>query len=820
MAQTPSENRLNTGKAPKVEKTDVENISSYFSFYLGKIKYYNQATGLYKIEISNKGTTCIYARALTDTFSDALGIKSKFRYAYNTNVLVGQPVYSATEPGIIIGALEKSVQDVGAIPKNQTGDFLDEKSYYQEMNSFETAENFNKEGIFQTNNAKADVIEGENISTNSKGSGLISLDNLVKLVGSDLAKIECFNIDDFVRIVSDNFKHITCFGDKEIYNDNGNLNVVWKGTSYEHETYDINYKDSPKPFEISKNEDGVANYGNVTSKSNDKDLEKIFYEEGRSRFAEYIGKLGNIFNLFISDPRRILNKYPEYYYVSKGRLHINEDGSIVMQSAGDIIIEKTGIGVPSPTEIERKEFVEQTRTKLDAYKNWIIHDEDDLFHVLYQWADYTKWFNNYYSMAEFFADEKRYHVPSETECEAGMSANNVNEDKEIINLDYENTFSRQKKTFAKIVLSRDGSVLVIDTNGSAINMSGGDITISSAKNIKLSAANNIIMESGGDITALAAGNIEFSSIFKGLILKSKRWIQNFCSNGPILLQSTFNPNRDITDGIAERFGGYNTKNGIILKTTNSSDVSVTTGGQGSFIINCKNMIVKTLLNVIFTAQKFLIDKIAMFMPGKSYFRGMAYSDGMQSQLFQQGEDIPAITFGGKQSTLVSYNSGVNSQLNALNSQMTDMLKGNSLDDHEKKALSEDISSSVQFSYRSEEEYDTSSTNNEYRNVYVPITQAYINQNKSKIFLPGYKAGEDSHTYTQLEFTELQDFGNGTTKYPYPGKYPQIYEGLNKIKDPAKAVDFTYDNGQYKELRNTNIAFVTKPYMWTYIDQNK
>ena len=329
----------------------------------------------------------------------------------------------------------------------------------------------------------ADFNPGDALFQNALGVAMNFMAHLAQLDAGGLAKIEVHLINDMVRIVSNYFIHHSSIGDHAIY-DNGRLNEEINKTSY--------------PFEA----EGKVNSDDVLCEL-DSDGKPILPDEenqinrtGRWRMSAYNGFLGDFIHLFVSDPTPVLGKLTsDALRAGKANVHINNDGTIIVQSIGDIIIRRApSIIVPVPThkwdspDFDYKKDLDNLSS--EWLKSWNYgKDNKDIVLLSYQLRQYARYLVNWKSLERFnqYAEQGAYYVPKENEADK-PDLNNKEQDKT-----YKNPNLQYTPGEAMIAITRDGSFTVKDNYGSCIVSNRGNITISCIGNIKLEAGNNIEM---------------------------------------------------------------------------------------------------------------------------------------------------------------------------------------------------------------------------------------------------------------------------------------------------------------------------------------
>ena len=462
-------------------------------------------------------TGCVYAAGI---FSGLLGFKLTYFPPQGTrvNVMYGTPAY-------IVGCIPSDKPDNhGAGSRTITGDPLD-------RNKLANADG----GENQRNHtAPNDLLEGEFEITNMLGVALTMLTNLAKLSAGDRASVEVHLLNEMVRVVSTTFRHHSSFGDFEIYN-NGRLNVVWNGTSYEHESYgQLGPKDPKIPVE-----------GNLT------DFTKIdrVLDTGRWRFSNYLGFLGDFIHFFVTDPTTTLGKLAEDALRSgKAHVHVGNDGSILMQSVTEIVLERV-CRIPVPVQVkpddDPKGIKSEDYEKLEArfLKIWDYgKDPKDMAKTCYQLREYARWFSGYHSLARMHQMEakgKSYRVPTEGETPEPSWCNEEDDVKKA-NPGADEKYQQFKDVYSTFRIMRDGSHVNLDGFGNATVTGMNGVHVSSATHLTIEAAGNVSIVAGQDIFVKARRSIEIAAVFGGLKMKARTWWHALCEKGTLWIKSDAN----------------------------------------------------------------------------------------------------------------------------------------------------------------------------------------------------------------------------------------------------------------------------------------
>jgi hypothetical protein len=537
---------------------------------------------LVETRASKQPLQCVYAGSIMSSF---LGINTSYTPPKFTEVTV---LYTGTTPSYILGCVPQKP----LIPQGQNKTVVEgDPLGSARRNSEGKIEN---EDVFSRHMPPTDMLEGELDMSNVAGVGITFLRHLMMMKAGDLAKVECHLLEDMVRIVSDKFKHHTAIGDFEIHNDLGKLNAIWHATDKDYESYGLE-----EPQGKVKVETAVEN--NIDPDDAVKDR---WNHTLRSRFSKYVGYLGDFIHLFVTDPTGHLADIAESSFpAGKFRAHVNNDGSLLVQSVADIAFEKV-VKIVVPVPKKRYDDPDQAiEEDLDPepMANWIPGDDTKLFETAYQLRDYSRWFSNLYSLAKFHMKSREYHVPDPKDV-AEVEKDGKDPEKNKANGSYgPELHTMYMNRYACIRIMRDGSVVAMDAYGSAINMSGGDVSVSSARNLNLEAANHVFIKAGNDVIVKARRSIEMSAVVGGILTKSKAYMQSLCEAGSIVLESFLSDSSE-SDEVEARIVE---DSGLVLK---AKSAKIAIESKGMTILSMAGELLMNVKEFLATATKFKVNR--------------------------------------------------------------------------------------------------------------------------------------------------------------------------------------------------------------------
>jgi hypothetical protein len=333
----------------------------------------------------------------------------------------------------------------------------------------------NRSNISYRTGGAFDVLQGDFVKYGPDG-GVISIlrGPVVKLGASSLSQIQFHKMDDLIRTVARNTDTFTDFGEKRVYNDEGEVNVEIYGASQQFETMGA---DRPGE-EIGKHteETGYPRYRTDT-----------YDRMGKWRIHAFAGWLGDNLRLFVTrrgdSNKRLEAKSP----VGLAEIIVSHDGAIRVRSAREVVLEKVSrIRVPKKIREPHHNDKGDTAQRDGGYA--------PTPHKFYQWdqthkagrqLQYPEWHNHYVDHEEVrhFRDHKKdWYVESETKAALARKAKDIWEGKE------EEKF---EETSACFKLGNDGSIYAEDTWGSIFSMTNEDIVISARRDVKIQAGRDL-----------------------------------------------------------------------------------------------------------------------------------------------------------------------------------------------------------------------------------------------------------------------------------------------------------------------------------------
>ena len=577
---------------------------SGLSLFEGRIQSYDYKNGTYMVLGGERQVgECINVSTL---LSGLLGLKVNTILEVGTSVLVLQNTLDNNKSYILgtIGSGDTAsglyMSDyVGTNPESNVLKNLIDQEGESNNSSYNTAD-----GSFISN-----LAPGETSIHNATGAAIQLLHCLATLKATDLAKIECMVQDDMVRIISKTFQSINSLGEYTIFNENGKLNVVWKGTNKEFESF-------------GSESEGKTGLGNISGGVLNEVLDgpsEHFDEDGRWRFQSYIGQLGNFIHLFITDPNKIL-KNDQTCIPGRANLHVNEDGSVLVQSLSDIAFEKV-VRIPVPTEKKRWEEADPGgEIDPESMKNWTTMGDEELWQMSYKLADYGRWFAQTYCNSGFISNN-RYNEIDESSMEDADPFAKDN-DRQKVDGAFQKDFKKTQEAYATIRIFKDGSIVLMDAYGSSVHLAGGYLQLSAAKDLNIHATGNLNI-SANDIAITGLNSVVASAVEGSIDIAGKEMARVASTEGFTVIESTMSNSDTIDESTNEAVKKLKDKAKIKDKyfsvIINGADTE-----YGNILINAKGLLVNfakdfmtKALNMFITVRKsFTVSKVLQYLENK------------------------------------------------------------------------------------------------------------------------------------------------------------------------------------------------------------
>lgn len=451
---------------------------------------------------------CVWAGGI---FSALLGIRTNYTPPPGSRVLLvyGNPAF------IIASAPSESPDTSGGKSRTLTHEEV------PTVDSKATEMYSNHSG----SNVGADFLTGEfEIGTNF-GVAIQFLTTLVKLQAGDRAKVECHLTDELVRIVSGVYRHFSAFGDLEIADFGGGPTVIQHGTSKTHEAWG-RLDPGEQKADVSRSRVSPTSVA----------------ETGRWRCTSMLGYLGDMVHFLVTEPEKAIGQFAQSR-VGKFDAHINNDGSFIMRTVGEVSIEKV-IRMAVPVELKRgdaadgntreeiAEAVRQGGLNLDQLlKRWDYHP-DRIHYLPYVLRHYARYLSQLHAYARILSQDKDFSLSSEANAEA-PSWNNREDDVARANGGSPEAY----EVYCCMRILRDGSIMNIDGNGNSWLMTKRGVQASSVLDFEIEAARDVRITCGRNLLVNARRNIELNAITGAILTRARTLWRMLCEWGGIHIKS-------------------------------------------------------------------------------------------------------------------------------------------------------------------------------------------------------------------------------------------------------------------------------------------
>lgn len=496
--------------------------------YEGVITDVNPSLGVASVTLGQGAivTNCLFA---SNIISPLIGFHASFFIPVGSNVLL---LYKSNANSYVIGGVPTVLQNRGSYLVEEGAPGFKGR---EALSAYEVGDKDNTltalGAAFPT-----DMLEGELDLSNTMGSVIAFLLNVIKLSSSDRAKVETCLLNGMVRIVSDYFVHHSSAGDSMIYDD-GRLNVVEQYTSYSHEADGkLTAEDS-----FADVEGGVIDMSSISPN-----------DTGRWRYTKYLGFLGDFIHEIITDPEDAIGKYAAGNIKSgKVQQYVGSDGTLLFRAVGEIALERV-CRIVKPIQIGKWDDPENPMKKeydaLDAkflrvWEAW--KDREGLVQTAWQLREYARYLSCFFSYKRFLQLEKEGKMKIPTETSTPFPQWNCKEEDKATAMA---GFIASYDTYACIRIMRDGSIVLLDGSASSVVMNQGNIQVSCQGNLELSAGGNLSL-TGKNVSVKAANHIELAAISGSLKASSRTGTQVYSELGSIWLRTDMSDeNEDMAEG--------------------------------------------------------------------------------------------------------------------------------------------------------------------------------------------------------------------------------------------------------------------------------
>lgn len=457
---------------------------------------------------------CQWAASL---MSGLIGLRSNYMPTVGTRVLV---LYDGTP--YIISTMDSGLPDtINGRGESITGqlDFIAELDLPESTAA-----------SYAGSTMPADLLPGELDLGIQTGGALQLLYNMARLEAGARTAVELHLLDEMVRIINQKYVHYNALGSMVVENTGGGPSLIWKASSKTHEARGDLEPDTPE----AELEGGKIKPESVA-------------EHLRQRFVAYMGYLGDFLNLVICDPDDTVRGHLAQQNSGKSRVHMGADGTLLVQSVSEIIMERVAV---LPVPVQHKELddpegnlrediesaVQAGGEQLDELlKRWEWGKNNERMSLLpYQLREYSRFISQLYSWARLLGQDKDFALPSEAESDI-PTWDNLAADVSRANAGADT--SSYFPIYATWRMFRDGAILFQDGWGSSTLYSQGDIRHSARRDIIQEAGRDFVVVAGRSFFVNARRHAEINALTGKMSLRSRIGFQALCEWGPVWLKS-------------------------------------------------------------------------------------------------------------------------------------------------------------------------------------------------------------------------------------------------------------------------------------------
>ena len=374
-----------------------------------------------------------------------------------------------------------------------------------------------------------DLLPGDISWINELGIGMAIRKLVATMFASDHCKMELFLLDDLMRIVAGQFQHFSAIGEQQIYNSNGNVTLEMSGSSHQCEVTGYDKYDTEFVKDIE--------WDREHARQADKQLDQADQMLKR-RYQLYLGHLGGLFNFFVSKPEVTSGKANTYKATSKdeGLAHIGvgEDGTIMLRSAGDIVIQRND-HIPVPKKLKEPWDPSGDGYKAESQKAPYTWGDTDVRSHPTQSRDAIAWYVKmmYQPLIDNsdLSGKKDFHLINEST--QPIPANKY--DELIGHLsDYNDELNKSKRS--EIVLRKDGGITMRDNAGAEISLINGRVIISAPEGIEIRSGQTALVTAVKDVIVKGRDNVDITATKQDVRIKAESNMQVMAKG--ILLESS------------------------------------------------------------------------------------------------------------------------------------------------------------------------------------------------------------------------------------------------------------------------------------------
>jgi hypothetical protein len=425
-----------------------------------------------------------------------------------------------------------------------------------------------------------DAMPGDGGWINEFGCMMGVLRTMSAIRASDLAKVEAYVMDDLLNIVGHNLNVFSALGECRVRNDHGRISLEFLAAGTQAESMGAPDGSDRAPLGQEKAVDRDGKFETSNPPVNDAargsqgplgNLSDADCAVGRWRLKAFMGALGDFFQLFLCSPNKhfgTLATPDQYPDTGLFQAQLDTSGQMVIRNMAGMGFYKSASPIPVPKKQHELDDPAGDKEITQEEKKAFEFDAENAMGASCQVRDYFAYLFNKFGNQRMKDQPKDYVIPEAADAPApgqqpgppvlgGFAFQNIRMTDKIGDT---NTPGSGPVNFRRgdtwIMILPDGSVSIRDKWASSIEMRGGHIIISAAKDIQFVAGRNIVQMAGQDVDVRARDSIDLTTSEHDIRLKAQQAVQIHSEKNGILINSNGSAGKvdyGSEDGRGEKF---------------------------------------------------------------------------------------------------------------------------------------------------------------------------------------------------------------------------------------------------------------------------
>jgi len=446
--------------------------------------------------------------------------------------------------GVILGILNSPGDSTGNRPSTQ---IANTSIQHDGSSTIHKAKDWGAQSnvIHSSTGLATDTIPGDAIQYNEMGAmtGLLKLLTIIR--GTDACKIEAFVLDELMRITGHNYQVRTSAGERTVLCDNGMVDDIEEAAPTLKESMGC---PSDQPYT-----QWLAEKQKADTDPNHSTLDRL---TGRWRWRRFRGFLGGMVQRFISKPNKLegdMDKAASQPATGLSQSIEGFSGLQVSRTVAGVGLHKSPqIAVPQKLRDGDDPAGDHPGVPGERPEFQFAGKNRGFSHM--QLRDYFAWLFNRDLPAHFLERSKDWDVPDESNCPVpgqevvspgiGGFSREYPEPVEALGPGTGDGSDSDQSALEgrKVVLGDswihvlpDGSLHARDIWGTEVSTSGGHLTLSASKDIRLIAGGSIVAMAGHDISLRAKNAFDLSTTEGQVRIKAQKDLFLHAEEGGMLL---------------------------------------------------------------------------------------------------------------------------------------------------------------------------------------------------------------------------------------------------------------------------------------------